>query len=104
MVGHRLALESATRDVLKDVSKTSMIPYDDTWTHLAYRFGYTDSARDARRLFDSCRQTDQMSIQEFEQTLGVLHRDAWPERPAEQRDAKFNISFEEGLINSGMAT
>ena len=44
-----LALEGAARDVLKDVSSTSLTPYSDTWKHLARRFGWTDSQRDARR-------------------------------------------------------
>jgi len=64
-------LEGAARDVLEDVSTTSLTPYTDIWNHLSRRFGWTDtdSQRDERRRFENCRQTDTQGLQEFEQTI-----------------------------------
>jgi len=99
-----LALEGSARDVLKDVSPTSLTPYSDTWIHLARRFGWTDSERDARRRFESCRQHDTQTLQEFEQTLRLLNRDAFPDKSPEQRDVELKVKFEEGVHNTEFAT
>jgi len=83
-----LYLEGPAADVLKDVDDLAPTAYEDIWTQLGHRFGYTDAPRDAMRRFDSCRQQDNESLQEFEQALRLLHREAWPTKTPEQRDSE----------------
>jgi len=56
------------------------------------------------RRFDSRRQQDNESLQEFEQALRLLYRESWPTKTPEQRDSEFKRRFEDGLSNQEMAT
>ena len=76
---------------------------EDIWVQLSRRFGYTDAPRDAMRRFDSRCQQDNESLQEFEQALRLLHREAWPAKTQEQRDSELKRRFEDGLSNHDMA-
>ena len=40
------------------------------------------------RRFDNRRQLDNESLQEYEQALRLLHREAWPNKTNEQRDSE----------------
>ena len=73
--------------------------YEDVWVQLSRRFGCTDAPGDAMRRFDSRRQRDGESLQEFGQALRLLHREAWPAKTQEQRDAELKRRFEDGLSN-----
>ena len=97
-----LALEGSAAEVLKDVEDTSPSVYKDIWTQLARRFGMTDGPREAMRRFDNRRQQDSESVQEFEQSLRVLYRDAWPTAMVAQRDSALKRKFEDGLTNPEM--
>jgi len=46
---------------------------------------------------------DNESLQEFEQALRLLHREAWPSKTNEQRDSELKRRFEDGLSNTEMA-
>jgi len=98
-----LALEGSAAEILKDIEDSSPSVYTDIWTQLARRFGMTDGPREAMRRFDNRRQQDSESVQEFEQSLRVLYRDAWPKATATQRDSALKRRFEDGLINLEMA-
>jgi len=98
-----LALEGSAAEILKDVEDSSPSVYNDIWTQLARRFGMTDGPREAMRRFDNRRQQDSESVQEFEQSLRVLHRDAWPTATGAQRDSALKRRFEDGLTNLEMA-
>ena len=98
-----LFLEGVAADVLKDIDESAPTAYEDIWVQLSRRFGYTDAPRDAMRRFDSCRQQDNESLQEFEQALRLLHREAWPAKTQEQRDSELKRRFEDGLSNHDMA-
>ena len=98
-----LALEGSAAEILKDVEDTSPSVYTDIWTQLARRFGMTDGPREAMRRFDNRRQQDSESVQEFEQSLRVLYKDAWPTATAAQRDSALKRRFEDGLTNLEMA-
>ena len=98
-----LFLEGPAADVLKDVDELAPTAYEDIWKQLGRRFGYTDAPRDAMRRFYSRRQQDNESIQEFEQALRLLHREAWPTRSNEQRDSELKRRFKDGLSNTEMA-
>ena len=69
-----LALEGSAAEILKDVEDSSPSVYTDLWSQLARRFGMTDVPREAMRRFDNRRQQDTESVQEFEQSLRVLHK------------------------------
>jgi len=98
-----LALEGSAAEILKDVEDSSPSVYTDIWTQLARRFGMTDGPREAMRTFDNRRQQDSESVQEFEQSLRVLYRDAWPKATATQRDSALKRRFEDGLTSLEMA-
>ena len=55
------------------------------------------------RRSDNRRQLDNESLQEFEQGLRLLHREAWPSKTNEQRDSKLKRRFEDGFSNINMA-
>jgi len=55
------------------------------------------------RRFDNKRQMDNESLQEFEQGLRLLHREAWPSKTNEKRDSELKRRFEDGLSNTEMA-
>ena len=63
----------------------------------------TDGPREAMRRFDNRRQQDTESVQEFEQSLRVLHRDAWPTATPVQRDSALKRKFEDGLASLDMS-
>ena len=63
----------------------------------------TDGPREAMRRFDNRRQQDTESVQEFEQSLRVLHRDAWPTATPVQRDSTLKRKFEDGLASLDMS-
>ena len=81
-----LFLEGPAADVHKDVDVLAPTAYEDIWKQLGRRCGYTDAPRDAMGRFDSRRQQDNESLQEFEQALHLLHRKALPTKTPEQRD------------------
>ena len=54
------------------------------------------------RRFDNRRQLDNESLQEYEQALRLLHREAWPSKTNEQRDSELKRRFEDGLSNTEM--
>jgi len=85
------------------VEESAPTVYEDIWTQLGRRFGYTDAPRDAMRRFDSRRQQDNESLQEFEQALRLLHHEAWPTKTPEQRDSELKRRFEDGLSNMDMS-
>jgi len=86
-----LALEGAAGEILKDVEDSSPSVYNDIWSQLARRFGMTDGPREAMRRFDNRRQQDSESVQEYELSLRVLNRDAWPTATAAQRDSALKL-------------
>jgi len=53
--------------------------------------------------FDNRRQLDNESLQEFEQGLRLLHREAWPSKTNDQRDSELKRHFSEELSNTEMA-
>ena len=83
-----LALEGPAADVLKDVEESAPDAYDQIWRQIGRRFGHTDAPRDAMRRYDNRRQLDNESLQEYEQALRLLHREAWPNKTNEQRDSE----------------
>ena len=98
-----LLLEGAAADVLKDIDESAPTAYKGIWVQLIRRFGYTDAPRDAMRRFDSRRQQDNESLQEYEQVLRLLHREAWPAKTQEQRDSKLKRRFKDSLSNRDVA-
>ena len=61
------------------------------------RFGHVDDQREAMHKFDACKQTDDMTIPEYETNLRLLHAEAWPKAAAQQRDSDLKRRFEDGL-------
>jgi len=92
-----LSLDGAAADVLRDIDENSDTAWNKIWEALQRRFGAIDDARDAMHKFDACKQTEDMSIPEFEQKLRVLHHEAWPQATAEQRDMNLKRRIEDGV-------
>ena len=95
--------EGPAADVLNDIDESAPSAYDDIWRQLRRRFGYTDAPRDAMRRFDSRKQQDNESLQEFDQALRLLHREAWSEKIESQRDSELKRRFKDDLSNIEMA-
>jgi len=94
--------EGPASEVLRDLDTSQPQAYSLIWEALARRFGSLDGAREAMRRFDSRRQEENETIQDFEQALRTLHREAWPAATPEQRDAALKRRFEDGLITTEM--
>ena len=92
-----LSLEGPAAELLRDFDDVSPTALADLWKRLEHRFGHVDSAREAKRRFEARRQTDTESVVEFEQALRTLHREAWPDAAAEQRDSALKRRFEDGV-------
>jgi len=71
-----LFLEGAAADVLKDIDESAPTAYEDIWVQLSRRFGNADAPRGVMRRVDSRRQQNNESLQEYEQGLRLLHREA----------------------------
>jgi len=91
-----LYLEGPAADIFKDVDDLASTAYEDIWTQLSRRFGYTDAPRDARdamRRSDSRRQQDNESLQEFEQVLRLLQHEAWPTKTQNKETLNSNVDL-----------
>ena len=91
-----LSLEGPAAEVLRDFDDTSPTALADLWKRLEHRFGEVDAAREAKRRFETRRQTDSETIVEYEQALRTLYREAWPGATTDQRDAALKRRFEDG--------
>jgi len=60
-------LEGPAAEVLKGIDEHAPNAWDKIWQALRRRFGNYDDAREAMHKFDTCKQTDTMSLPEFEQ-------------------------------------
>jgi len=95
-------LEGPAADVLKDVDESAPDAYDQILRQIGRRFGHTDAPMDVMRRSDNRRQMDNESLQEYEQALRLLHREAWPNKTNEQRDSELKRRFEDGLSKTEM--
>ena len=92
-----LALEGPAAQVLRDFDESSPTALTDLWQRIERRFGQVDGQRGAMRRFESYRQSDAESLQEFEQHLRNLHKEARPTMAMGQRDAALKRRFEDGV-------
>jgi len=60
--------------------------WNKTWAAFKRRFGHVDDQREAIHKSDACKQTDDMTIPEYETKLRLLHAEAWPKAAAQQRE------------------
>jgi len=82
-----IALEGPAAEMLEDIDENAPDAWDRIWEALRRRFGHVDDQREPMYRFDSCKQTDEMSIQEFETKLRTLYAEAWPHASPEQRES-----------------
>jgi len=99
-----VGLEGSAAEILKDIDETAPSALHDIWQALSRRFGAYDEPRELMRRFDSRRQDETESVSEYETALRVLHRDAWPTMPADQRDFALKRKFEDSVFNSDLQT
>ena len=102
-VGHlTVSLEGPAAEVLRDIDESGPDAWNTIWTALKRRFGHVDDQREAMHKFDACKQTDDMTIPEYETKLRLLHAEAWPKAAAQQRDSDLKRRFEDGLQSTEM--
>jgi len=99
-----LSLEGPAADVPRDIDEHADSAWTQIWEALKRRFGTMDDERDAMHRFEACKQSDDMSIPEFEfeQKLRILHHEAWPHTTIDQRNANLKRRFEDGLLSPKM--
>ena len=97
-----MALEGPAAEILKDVNEASPTAYDEIWSLLARQFGQTDAPRDAMHRFDNRLQLHNETLPEYEQTLRVLHREAWPSATSGQRDSNLKRRFEDQSVTQSV--
>ena len=98
-----LSLEGPAAEVLRDFDDSSPTALTDLWARLEHRFGDVDGCRDAMRKFEARRQSDSETLVEFEHALRVLHKEAWPNATADQRDATLKRRFEDGVASTELS-
>jgi len=97
-VEQKTALVGPASEVLRDLDTSQPQAYCLIWEALTRRFRSLGGAREATRRFDSRHQDENETIQDFEQAIRTLHREAWPTATLEQRDAALKRRFEDGLL------
>jgi len=97
-----IALEGPAAEILRDIDENAPDAWDRIWEALRRRFGHIDDRRETMYRFDSCKQTDEMSIQEFETKLRTLYAEAWPHASPQQRESDLKRRFEDGLQQAEM--
>jgi len=97
-----IALEGPAAEILRDIDENAPDAWDRIWEALRRRFGHIDDQRETMYRFDSCKQTDEMSIQEFETKLRTLYAEAWPHASPQQRESDLKRRFEDGLQQAEM--
>jgi len=69
------------------------------WEALDRRFGYVDEPQRAMRRFDVRRQLEGETLAVFEQSLRILHREAWPKTDLKspEADSLLRRKFVDGI-------
>ena len=98
-----LALDGAALEAIQGISEDADDAYEQIWEALARRFGYVNPKEVAVRKFDNCKQTEGQTVVEFEQTLRMLFKEAWPSSDPAERDLTLKYKFENGLNQPEMA-
>ena len=98
-----LALDGAAIEILKDFPENTPSTLAEVWDALERRFGSINEVQVALRLFDSRRQTEAETLQEFETALKVLHKQAYPNATNEQRDSDLKRKFQDGVLMPELA-
>jgi len=97
-----IALEGPAAEILRDIDENAPDAWDHIWEALRRRFGHINDQRETMYRFDSCKQTDEMSIQEFETKLRMLYAEAWPHASPQQRESDMKRRFEDSLQQAEM--
>jgi len=92
-----IALEGPAAEILRVIDENALDAWNCIWGALRRRFGHIDDQRETMYRFDSCKQSDDMSIQEFETKLRTLYGEAWPHASSQQRESDLKRRFEDGL-------
>jgi len=71
------------------------------WEALSRRFGFVDEPERAMRRFDVRKQQDGETLAVFEQSLRVLHREAWPKTDIKSPEAYSLLrrKFVDGILD-----
>lgn len=94
-----LALDGPAADLARGVEDADPHALDTLWTRIERRYGRVDGQRNAKRQFETRRQSDSESLPEYELALTLLHQEAWPLASAEEKDASLKRRFEEGVAS-----
>ena len=97
-----VSLEGPAAEVLRDLDETAPDALNKIWSALKRRFGSVDDQREAMYKFDICKQTEDMTIPEYETKLRLWHAEAWPHAVSTQRDSDLKRKFEDGLQSCEM--
>jgi len=71
------------------------------WEALARRFGFADEPERAMRRFDVRKQLQGETLAVFEQSLRMLHREAWPKTDIKspEADSLLRRKFVDGILD-----
>jgi len=71
------------------------------WEALARRFGFVDKPERAMRRFDVRKQLEGETLAVFEQSLRMLHREAWPKTDikSSEADSLLRRKFVDGILD-----
>jgi len=67
------------------------------WDSLERRFGSINESQVAQRMFDSRKQNEGETLQEFETAIKILYKQAYPNATNEQRDSDLKRKFQDGV-------
>ena len=95
-----LLLDGPAADLARGIDDSDPDAIDELWSRIERRFGQFDEKREAKRRFETRRQSDAESLQELEVALTLLFQEAWPDASVEEKDAALKRRFEDGVSST----
>jgi len=102
MCSHLLvAMDGAASEALRGLKAEKDTDLALIWEALSRRFGFVDEPERAMRRFDVRKQLEGETLAVFEQSLRMLHREAWPKMDIKspEADSFLRRKFVDGILD-----
>ena len=96
-----VAMDGAASEAVRGLKAEQDSDLATIWEALARRFGFVDEPERAVRRFDVRKQLEGETLTVFEQSLRMLHREAWPKTDikAPEADSLLRRNFVNGILD-----
>jgi len=96
-----VAMDGAASEAVRGLKAEKDSDLALIWETLSRRFGFVDEPEQAMRRFDVRKQLEGETLAVFEQSLRMLHREAWPKTDIKspEADSLFSRKFVDGILD-----